>query len=167
MLTKKVQLHLNIVVLACDGRCDKAWGMNVRPMRDEEQRLYATDDELGTAPPSPIREGGDSRPSDTALSDADAHLMNKWCARECERCRLLSLDADEKAVPEMLPDLSSPTDQSPRVRTRHERYEALATQFIQHLKDKDVSEKKREAFWKLYAAYQKHRSNRPPPPGAP
>jgi len=93
-------------VLTCDGRCDKAWGINGRPKlfyqaeegpprrleageepREADDYVYVRDSELGTAPgPGEtvgISEGSDMKPSAEPI--ADGERMNKWCARECER----------------------------------------------------------------------------------
>lgn len=95
-------------LLACDGRCDKAWGKSQRPRlyyqeptgepralregeepRDDDDYVYASDDVLGTAPRDPgTAEGDEGKPSGEPLTQADAHRMNKWCARECERASL-------------------------------------------------------------------------------
>ena len=97
-------------MLSCDGRCDKAWGMNGRPKlfwqeeegeekprplkegeepRDEDDYVYVKDSELGIAPgPGEtvgISEGGHMKPSASPLREEEGERMNKWCARECER----------------------------------------------------------------------------------
>ena len=71
--------------VACDGKCHKAWGINTRPKlqlspTDEDDFVWMSDGELGTAPSDPgTYEGGDAKPSSSAL------FPNKWCVRECER----------------------------------------------------------------------------------
>lgn len=100
-------------VLECDGRCDKAWGINGRPKlfygeeeekkgdekprplkkgeepRDVDDYVYVRDSELGLAPgPGEtvgLSEGTHMKPSGTPLGEGDGERMNKWCARECER----------------------------------------------------------------------------------
>jgi hypothetical protein len=73
------------VVIACDARCDKAWGINNRQRVyfDAEESgdcAYLSDDELGTAPVDPgTYEGGHGKPQ--LLEER----LNKWCFRECER----------------------------------------------------------------------------------
>jgi hypothetical protein len=48
-------------VIACDGRCDKAWGRNVRPRDVNDECL--PDDALGMAPEDPgTYEGGQGKP---------------------------------------------------------------------------------------------------------
>lgn len=72
--------------IACDGKCEKAWGINCRPRvqldeKNEDDYAYLSDIELGVAPVDPgTYEGGHSKP----VSEEDK--MNKWCCRECERC---------------------------------------------------------------------------------
>ena len=71
--------------VACDGKCNKAWGINERPKNqlsdDEDDFEYFSDDELETAPEDPgTYEGGHAKP----LSNTE--FPNKWCVRECERC---------------------------------------------------------------------------------
>jgi hypothetical protein len=73
-------------VLACDGNCTKAWGINgrakVRLGSDEDDVAWLADDELGNAPADPgTYEGGHGKPD-------GPRAMNKWCARECERSDL-------------------------------------------------------------------------------
>lgn len=102
-------IHKNIVyfgkpcVLACDAQCHKAWGINNRPrvyLEDDTLTVYPNDNqhypddetinpddhasladhELGDAPLDPgTYEGGEGKPQ------SDDELLNKWCARECER----------------------------------------------------------------------------------
>ncbi len=93
MLKKSIKAYGRSLVIACDGRCDKAWGINGRPRTllsdtNPDDYVYQGDDELGTAPgPGSTRglsEGGDLKPSASLLTDGER--MNKWCFRECERC---------------------------------------------------------------------------------
>lgn len=81
------------VTVTCDGRCDKAWGLNGRPMKyfgdpekDPDDYVFLPDDKLGKAPFPYTAEGGHMRPSNVPLTDGEK--MNKWCARECERSRV-------------------------------------------------------------------------------
>jgi hypothetical protein len=95
------------VLLRCDGRCDKAFGINGRPQRslsdDEDDYVFLSDAEVGEAPPPGktvgMSEGGHMKPSATPLTDPSQ--MNKWCARECERSILTETN-------EPIPDLSNP-----------------------------------------------------------
>lgn len=78
-------------VMLCDGKCEKAWGINSRPKvviteGDDDDYYYVPDGELGMAPRDPgTYEGGDAKPNPAK----GPVRMNKWCARECERSRFL------------------------------------------------------------------------------
>lgn len=70
-------------VVACDRKCEKAFGVNRRPriQLSEEADNYAflADDAVGLAPQDPgTYEGGEGKPY-----SPERH--NKWCVRECER----------------------------------------------------------------------------------
>ncbi len=101
--------------VACDEKCNKAWGMNNRPriypeISDTEifglngksvypsykkypedsyevdNYAYCSDDELGDAPKDPgTYEGGCGKPRDKS------EIGNKWCVRQCERCVMSDL----------------------------------------------------------------------------
>lgn len=93
-------------VVSCDGRCYKAWGINDRPKRqlsdNEDDYVFLGDEELGRAPfPSGTSEGGECKPCGTTLRNAS--LMNKWCARQCERSLVTSPSA-----PVVLPNMLDP-----------------------------------------------------------
>lgn len=86
MIAKAILYMGESTILICDGRCNKAWGVNNRPKEqlstDEDDFEYFADYELGNAPLNPgTYEGGDGKPINTI------HRLNKWCARECERSR--------------------------------------------------------------------------------
>lgn len=87
MNTKAIIWMGSAAVLACDGNCAKAWGIQQRPKveldpADEDDVAWLADDELGEAPADPgTREGGHGKP-------VSPDAMNKWCARECERSDL-------------------------------------------------------------------------------
>lgn len=73
--------------VACDGRCDKAWGISSRPSvklsSDPDDYEMLSDDELGEAPINPrTSEGGHTKPASAS------EFPNKWCVRECERCSM-------------------------------------------------------------------------------
>lgn len=95
VLSRQVAFGLPIL-LACDGKCEKAWGNNGRPKRqlsdDSDDYEFVADSELGDAPADPgTYEGGDAKPID--------RTHNKWCFRECERSvsmRLLSVPVPNK-----------------------------------------------------------------------
>lgn len=116
MIQKPIVFFGEDLILACDGRCDKAWGTNGRPRRffgDAEEEpddyVYLPDSALGTAPgPGEtvgMSEGGHLKPSAVPLTDGSR--MNKWCARECERSEkvkpgaLIVLDDMEDPIPNM------------------------------------------------------------------
>lgn len=125
-LSKTVQFCGRTAVLICDGRCDKAWGINLRPRlyfqesllvprtlasgerpRNPDDHVYVSDALLGTAPEDPgTYEGGHGKPSGVPLSDSSR--MNKWCARECERSALV-----EPTEPLVAPDLVRPRPNDP------------------------------------------------------
>ena len=70
------------MLLACDGVCEKAWGINSREKRmlsdNPDNYESLADGELGNAPEDPgTYEGGHAKPTD--------RRHNKWCFRECER----------------------------------------------------------------------------------
>ena len=116
-------------VLACDGRCDKAWGINRRPRlyfqeslvepraltKDEEPRndddyVYVGDNELPTAPADPgTYEADEAKPSAVPLIDPSR--MNKWCARECERSKIVPAG---ESISIALPNLETPRPNIPR-----------------------------------------------------
>ena len=91
----------NQVVVKCDEKCNKAWGINNRPTvqldkDDYDDFYYIPDDELGNAPKNHgTYEGGDGKPR------SKDEIPNKWCVRACERCEMV--DLGERIV---LPDYS-------------------------------------------------------------
>ena len=72
--------------VACDEKCNKAWGINTRPRikitdSDEDDWCWFSDNELDNAPENPgTYEGEHAKPIDKS------EIPNKWCVRECERC---------------------------------------------------------------------------------
>lgn len=88
ILTKDILYFGHPLVLACDGCCHKAWGINNRPRVylqgediDPDDYYHMADDELPDAPVDPgTYEGGDPKPYTTGM-----RLNSRWCARECER----------------------------------------------------------------------------------
>jgi hypothetical protein len=114
MLSKRILMFNQHEILACDGRCDKAWGINGRPRRElsdhPDDYVYIGDDDLGTAP-SPdktvvVSEGSHGKPSAVALIEADSERMNKWCARQCERSKLFK--PHQLLLESSLPNLQHP-----------------------------------------------------------
>jgi len=76
-------------LLVCDGKCNKAWGLNERERvqldpEDEDDYEFKADHELGDAPEDPgTYEGSHAKPVD--------QQHNKWCARECERSEMVPI----------------------------------------------------------------------------
>ena len=69
--------------VACDEKCNKAWGINNRPRNPEDEDEFLPDNQLGEAPIDPgTYEGGYAKPTDKS------NIPNKWCVRECERCAI-------------------------------------------------------------------------------
>lgn len=95
VLAKPILYSGATCTVACDSRCDKAWGWNGRPHEvlsdDVDDIVWLADDEIGTAPgPGEtvgISEGDHVKPSAVPLRDG--RMMNKWCSRECERATLV------------------------------------------------------------------------------
>lgn len=80
------------VKVACDEKCEKAWGINNRPKvnlsDDPDDYYYLADDEVGIAPQDPgTYEGSHAKPVNKE------GIPNKWCVRECERCNMFDVDA--------------------------------------------------------------------------
>lgn len=72
------------IILACDGKCGKAWGRQLRP-RDQHDD-YLPDHALGVAPAEPgTWEGEDTKPLEP--------VHNRWCFRQCERSASCLVDA--------------------------------------------------------------------------
>lgn len=102
MLTKTISyfgIHVN---LSCDGKCEKAWGINARPTNgpseDPDDYEYLADDELPVAPVDPgTYEGLEMAGKPLSTSE----FPNKWCARQCERSIKTEL-----GKPIILPDCS-------------------------------------------------------------
>lgn len=92
------------VTVACDGRCEKAWGSHRRPRLQLGYALadfaYLADDELGDAPVDPgTHEGDEAKPT------SPEQRLNKWCVRECERSVMVDRN-DEATTSIDLPDFS-------------------------------------------------------------
>lgn len=96
---------------ACDGKCNKAWGISSRPSipsRAERDRsanpddyAFLADDELGEAPVHPGTTEGECGKPINAKGPAD---INKWCLRECERGWMS--EPGQPNTPPDLPDFS-------------------------------------------------------------
>src|SRR5262245_5976483 len=85
LIAKQILYFGHELILVCDARCDKAWGINRRPRvqlspTDEDDYAFLADGELGEAPADPgTAEGGHRKPR------TPGERLNKWCCRECER----------------------------------------------------------------------------------
>lgn len=105
MITKEIIYFRKKMILACDKKCDKAWGISKRKnilldIEDEDDIAFLSDNELGVAPLNPgTYEGGDGKPID------ECELLNKWCCRECERSSLFNID--EEDIDKKLKDFSN------------------------------------------------------------
>jgi hypothetical protein len=88
LITKEIQAFGRPLVIACDGKCEKAFGRNGRPYiqlsEDKDDICWLHDGEVEVAPESGktnvYSEGGHMKPS------TPDEKLNKWCFRECERC---------------------------------------------------------------------------------
>lgn len=122
MVKREVTMYGERIILACDGRCDKAWGINGRPRAllsaKDDDNIFLPDSVLGTAPPPgrtiTTSEGFEPKPSAGPLTDGTR--MNKWCARECERCKRFKLDEPIVLRDMEAPRPNIPTSKSPFVR---------------------------------------------------
>lgn len=121
MIQKPIVFFGQRLVLACDGRCDKAWGINGRPRHrfqpediEPDDHVHLPDSALGTAPgPGEtvgLSEGGEMKPSAVPLTDGAR--MNKWCARECERSEKV-----KPGAPIVLDNMEDPIPNMPHRRT--------------------------------------------------
>lgn len=113
-LSKRIIYCGEPVVLACDGQCNKAWGINSRPThllsnRDDDWE-YLADGELAEAPADPgTYESGHAKPI------APSERLNRWCCRECERSDFATYldDVNLKDFSKRVPnrrDLHPPTE---------------------------------------------------------
>jgi hypothetical protein len=89
MILKQIKYLGKDLVLICDEKCEKAFGINNRPKiqlsDDEDDYEWLSDNELKEAPmDTGICEGGQSKPINKN------EVLNKWCCRECERSRLVN-----------------------------------------------------------------------------
>ena len=115
MISKKIVFFGKDCVVACDGRCDKAWGHNGRPRTklsvNPDDYVYLADEKLDKAPgpgdTNILSEGCDLKPS--AVPVTDGEVINRWCTRECERSTFVGMDE-----PLVLRDMSNPKPNIPR-----------------------------------------------------
>lgn len=88
MRAKAIKYFGKPYILICDGLCGKAFGSNSRLKNqlsdDENNWEYLSDNELFEAPVDPgTYEHNDAKP----IKDEDK--LNRWCARECERSKMV------------------------------------------------------------------------------
>ena len=84
MITKRILFMGQNATIACDARCDKAWGRQTRKFLPDG--LPAADDDLGEAPADPGTREGLGSLDECAKPTRPSTRLNRWCARECERC---------------------------------------------------------------------------------
>ena len=83
LIVSRIKVYKQVMILACDGNCEKAWGIKNRPriqfdQNDADDFAWFADSELASAPSNPgTEEGGDCKPCH--------RIHNKWCFLECER----------------------------------------------------------------------------------
>jgi hypothetical protein len=89
MITKDIIFFSSACTIACDAKCEKAWGINSRPKikfdkNDPDDYAFLADNELDNAPADPgTYEGSDGKPQ------SPEERLNRWCCRECERCSMV------------------------------------------------------------------------------
>ena len=93
MITKQITFFGKETKLVCDAKCNKAWGINRRPKiqlsDDIDDYEWLSDRELEDAPLEvDTSEGGDTKPK------TKEERLNKWCARECERSKIVKNNED-------------------------------------------------------------------------
>lgn len=87
MIQKEIIYFGQKAIIACDEKCNKAWGINNRPRiqldeNNEDDYVWLADNELGEAPDDPgIYEGFEM----CGKPQSKEERLNKWCCRECER----------------------------------------------------------------------------------
>lgn len=105
MIKKEIVYFGKKAILACDNKCDKAFGISQRKtilldVDDEDDIVYLSDSELDIAPLNPnTYEGGYGKPVH------EDEFLNKWCCRECERSSIFKID--EKNIDNKLKDFSN------------------------------------------------------------
>jgi len=94
-LQKEVLAFGKNILIGCDEKCNKAWGINSREKNqlseDEDDYCFLSDDELGIAPIDPgTYECTSAKPKN------DNQKLNKWCFRECERLERCNIGEELK-----------------------------------------------------------------------
>jgi hypothetical protein len=91
-------------IVACDAKCNKAWGICQRPKKNLDENepddfYFLPDNELGKAPEDPGEyEGGYAKPTN------ELEQLNKWCVRQCERS--IRRGIDDSVTEDYLPDFN-------------------------------------------------------------
>ena len=111
MIRKQITYFGQPAAVACDRKCEKAWGRSSRPEKqlseDVDDYVYLSDAALGIAPRDPGTYEGDCGKPTTP-----EERMNKWCVRECERCVMSAPGAYKE--PLALPNFDNPDPNIPR-----------------------------------------------------
>lgn len=109
MLVTKIPGHHYV----CDGKCEKAFGINLRPRilwsRDPDDYTWLADQEIPfDAPKDPgSYEGGHAKPQELPQEH------NKWCVRECERCEAVKEgETPEEAMRDFSKRMSNDPDRA-------------------------------------------------------
>ena len=87
MIQRNITYFGQQIIVACDEKCNKAWGINNRPKiqfddNNEDDYAYLSDDELNEAPIDPGTYEGFEMSGKPEIKE---ERLNKWCIRECER----------------------------------------------------------------------------------
>lgn len=115
MIKKDIIFFGAPLVLFCDEKCNKAWGICCRPKNqlseDDDDYEYLADGELEDAPEDPgSYEGGHGKPC------CDEDKLNKWCCRECERSEMIEVSKvnDDTDFEALLTDYSKRLSNIPK-----------------------------------------------------
>jgi hypothetical protein len=99
MILKVVTYFGQPCAIACDARCEKAWGVSRRPriyLSDAaDDWAFRSDSELPAAPAHP----GTSAGSDVKPREPGERL-NRWCAQECERSVVMRVGDELTRLPD-------------------------------------------------------------------
>jgi hypothetical protein len=111
MINKEIIYCGQKAIIACDEKCEKAWGIHSRPKiqlsDDSDDYIYLSDSELGEAPINPgTCEMGYAKPK------YEEERLNRWCCRECERCYISMPNEFDKPI--VLKDFSEKVYNIPR-----------------------------------------------------
>jgi len=104
LIKKEIRTFDKKEIVACDAKCNKAWGICQRPKKvlDEKEPdnfYFLPDGALGKAPEDPGEyEGRCAKPTN------DKERLNKWCVRQCERS--LRMKINDNITEDFLPDFN-------------------------------------------------------------